>query len=85
MINQQQQKKRALLTKKMPLLQSIQYSQADAEAAIKELQQSSFDVKKLPIVGRDYHNLVTLNDPPVGMTFPQSPENLSARQPKENA
>ncbi|MGI8436117.1 MAG: general stress protein [Chthoniobacterales bacterium] len=26
-----------------------------AEAAIKELQQSSFDMKKLSIVGRDYH------------------------------
>jgi len=26
-----------------------------AEAAIKELQQSGFDMKKLSIVGRDYH------------------------------
>ena len=26
-----------------------------AEAAIKELQQSGFDMKKLSIIGRDYH------------------------------
>jgi hypothetical protein len=26
-----------------------------AESAIKELQQSGFDMKKLSIVGRDYH------------------------------
>jgi ABC-type xylose transport system substrate-binding protein len=26
-----------------------------AEAAIKELQQSGFDMQKLSIVGRDYH------------------------------
>ena len=26
-----------------------------AEAAIKELQQADFDMKKLSIVGRDYH------------------------------
>src|SRR5450432_1443516 len=30
-------------------------SHMDAEAAIKELQQSGFDMKKLSIVGRDYH------------------------------
>jgi uncharacterized membrane protein len=30
-------------------------SHANAEAAIKELQQSGFDMKKLSIVGRDYH------------------------------
>ena len=30
-------------------------SHTDAEAAIKELQQSGFDMKKLSIVGRDYH------------------------------
>ncbi len=28
----------------------------DAEAAIKELQQSGFDMKKLSIVGKDYHS-----------------------------
>ena len=30
-------------------------SHTAAEAAIKELQQSSFEMKKLSIVGRDYH------------------------------
>src|SRR5579863_4666258 len=30
-------------------------SHTDAEAAVKELQQSGFDMKKLSIVGRDYH------------------------------
>jgi hypothetical protein len=30
-------------------------SHAEAEAAVKELQQSDFDMKKLSIVGRDYH------------------------------
>jgi hypothetical protein len=30
-------------------------SHAEAEMAIKELQQSGFDMKKLSIVGRDYH------------------------------
>ncbi len=34
---------------------AIYQSHADAEAAIKELQQSGFDLKKLSIVGRDYH------------------------------
>ena len=30
-------------------------SHTDAEAAVKELQKSGFDMKKLSIVGRDYH------------------------------
>jgi uncharacterized membrane protein len=30
-------------------------SHAEAEAAVKELQQSGFDMEKLSIVGRDYH------------------------------
>lgn len=30
-------------------------SHTEAEAAVKELQQSGFDMKKLSIVGRDYH------------------------------
>jgi len=30
-------------------------SHTSAEAAVKELQQSGFDMKKLSIVGRDYH------------------------------
>jgi len=34
---------------------AIYPSHTAAEAAIKELQQSGFDMKKLSIVGRDYH------------------------------
>jgi hypothetical protein len=34
---------------------AIYPSHTAAEAAIKELQQSGFDLKKLSIVGRDYH------------------------------
>jgi hypothetical protein len=34
---------------------AIYKSHAEAEAAIKELQQSGFDMKKLSIAGRDYH------------------------------
>ena len=34
---------------------AIYPSHMGAEAAIKELQQSGFDMKKLSIVGRGYH------------------------------
>ena len=34
---------------------AIYKSHPEAEAAIKELQQTGFDMKKLSIVGRDYH------------------------------
>jgi len=34
---------------------AIYKSHPEAEAAIKELQQSGFDMKQLSIVGRDYH------------------------------
>jgi uncharacterized membrane protein len=34
---------------------AIYTSHTEAEAAVKELQQSGFDMKKLSIVGRDYH------------------------------
>ena|SRR5580698_7502675 len=34
---------------------AIYKSHAEAEAAVKELQRSGFDMKKLSIVGRDYH------------------------------
>ena len=34
---------------------AIYKSHPEAEAAVKELQQSGFDMKKLSIVGRDYH------------------------------
>ena len=34
---------------------AIYKTHAEAEAAVKELQQSGFDLKKLSIVGRDYH------------------------------
>ena len=35
---------------------TIYNSHAEAEAAVKELQQSGFDMKKLSIAGRDYHS-----------------------------
>jgi len=34
---------------------AIYKSHTEAEAAVKELQHSGFDMKKLSIVGRDYH------------------------------
>ena len=34
---------------------AIYPSDTSAEAAVKELQQSGFDMKKLSIVGRNYH------------------------------
>jgi len=34
---------------------AIYSSHTDAEAAIKELQRSGFEMKKLSIIGRDYH------------------------------
>jgi hypothetical protein len=34
---------------------AIYKSHAEAEAAVKELQESGFDMKKLSIAGRDYH------------------------------
>jgi len=34
---------------------AIYHSHAEAEAAVKELQNGGFDMKKLSIVGRDYH------------------------------
>src|SRR5580700_11186980 len=34
---------------------AIYKSHSEAEAAVKELQTSGFDMKKLSIVGRDYH------------------------------
>ena len=34
---------------------AVYKSHLEAEAAVKELQQSGFDMKKLSIVGRDYH------------------------------
>ena len=34
---------------------AIYPSHKSAEAAVKELQQSGFDMKKLSIVGRNYH------------------------------
>ena len=35
---------------------AIYKSHAEAEAAVKELQHSGFDMEKLSIVGRDYHS-----------------------------
>jgi hypothetical protein len=34
---------------------AIYKSHIEAEAAIKQLQESGFDMRKLSIVGRDYH------------------------------
>jgi uncharacterized membrane protein len=34
---------------------AVYASHTEAEAAVKELQQAGFDMKKLSIVGRDYH------------------------------
>jgi hypothetical protein len=34
---------------------AIYKSHTEAEGAVKELQQSGFDMQKLSIVGRDYH------------------------------
>ncbi|MEI7728748.1 MAG: general stress protein [Verrucomicrobiota bacterium] len=36
-------------------VEAIYQSHAEAEAAVKELQRSGFDMKKLSIVGRDQH------------------------------
>jgi len=36
-------------------LVSVYNNHTDAEAAIKELQKSGFDLKKLSIIGKDYH------------------------------
>ncbi len=35
---------------------AIYTTHSEAEAAVKQLQQSGFDMKKLSIVGRDYHS-----------------------------
>ncbi len=35
---------------------AIYKSHTEAEAAVKELQRSGFDMKKLSIAGRDYHS-----------------------------
>ena len=42
-------------TNKNNAVVAIYKSHVEAEAAIKELQQSGFDMKKLSIAGRDYH------------------------------
>lgn len=36
-------------------LVAIYENHVEAEKAVKELQQSGFDMKKLSIVGKDYH------------------------------
>jgi hypothetical protein len=43
------------MTTKQNSVVAIYKSHSEAEAAVKELQQSGFDMKKLSIVGRDYH------------------------------
>jgi hypothetical protein len=44
-----------MLTKSNSIV-AIYPTHTAAEAAIKELQQFGFDMKKLSIVGRDYHS-----------------------------
>lgn len=53
MINQQQQK--AIAMKQDNAVVAIYATHMAAEVAVKELQQSGFDMQKLSIVGRDYH------------------------------
>jgi hypothetical protein len=43
------------MTTKNNAVVAIYKSHSEAEAAVKELQRSGFDMKKLSIVGRDYH------------------------------
>jgi hypothetical protein len=43
------------MTTKNNAVVAIYKSHTEAETAVKELQQSGFDMKKLSIVGRDYH------------------------------
>jgi uncharacterized membrane protein len=50
----EQNNKRQNMTKNNSIV-AIYPSHTAAETAIKELQQSGFDMKKLSIVGRDYH------------------------------
>lgn len=52
-INQQQQK--AIATKEDNAVVAVYATHTAAETAVKELEQSGFDMEKLSIVGRDYH------------------------------
>ena len=54
MISLKQQKKENALGQDSAVV-AVYPTHKSAEAAIKELQQSGFDMKKLSIVGRDYH------------------------------
>ncbi|MGB3493324.1 MAG: general stress protein [Elainellaceae cyanobacterium] len=54
MISQQQQKKENTTNPENSVV-AIYPTHIAAETAVKELQQSGFDMKKLSIVGRDYH------------------------------
>jgi uncharacterized membrane protein len=54
MIDLQQKEKENTMNQDNAIV-AIYPTHTDAESAIKELQQSGFDMKKLSIVGRDYH------------------------------
>lgn len=54
MVNLKQKKKEKILNQDNAVV-AIYSTHTAAEAAVKELQQSGFDMKKLSIVGRDYH------------------------------
>ena len=53
--NKQEQNNETKSMNKNNSIVAIYPSHTAAEAAVKELQQSGFDMKKLSIVGRDYH------------------------------
>ena len=54
MIELQQKQKENAINRDNAIV-AIYPTHTDAESAIKELQQSGFDMKKLSIVARDYH------------------------------
>lgn len=53
--NPKARKERKIMMAKNESIVAIYPSHTAAEAAVKELQRSSFDMKKLSIVGREYH------------------------------
>jgi hypothetical protein len=56
-------KERKIMMTNNDSIVAIYPSHTAAEAAVKELQQSGFDMKKLSIVGLDYHTDISLTAP----------------------
>jgi uncharacterized membrane protein len=54
--NQRPQRESTLIMNKNNSVVAVYATHPEAEAAIMELQKSGFDMKKLSIVGRDYHS-----------------------------